>query len=176
MNRLTKAALAAGAGALLLLGGAQTLAYWTADGTATGTDVTAGTLTMSDGACGDWLLDDGTPVTEGVVPGDTLTTTCTMTLGGTGDHLALGEITVSDPTWVEDNALTASLDVSLTGATLGGAALALPLTEPAPFSGTEDLVVSVEAVFDAAAGNDTQTLTAALDDVTVQVTQAHLVP
>ncbi|GAA1986548.1 hypothetical protein GCM10009718_24960 [Isoptericola halotolerans] len=176
MRRLTKAALATGAGALLLLGGAQTLAYWTADGTATGTDVTAGTLTMTDGACGDWLLETGVPVAEGIVPGDTLTTTCTLTVGGTGDHLALGEITVSDPTWAEANALTASLDVSLAGATLGGAELDLPLAEPAPFSGTQDLVVSVEAVFDTAAGNDTQALTAALDDVTVQVTQAHLVP
>lgn len=176
MNRLTKAAIATGGAALLLLGGAQTLAYWTAEGTATGTDVTAGTLTMTDGACEDWLLDDGTAVTEGIVPGDTLTTTCTMTVSGTGDHLALGDITVSNPSWAENNALTAALDVSLASATLGGTALTLPLTEPVPVDEADELVVTINAVFDTAAGNDTQTLTAALADVTVQVTQAHVVP
>ncbi|MCK0115554.1 alternate signal-mediated exported protein [Isoptericola sp. CG 20/1183] len=176
MKRLTKAALATGGGALLLLGGAQTLAYWTADGTATGTDMTAGTLTMSDGTCGEWLLDDGTPVTEGIVPGDTLSTTCTLAVGGTGDHLALGEITVSDPAWAEANALTAALDVSLAEATLGGTALTLPLVEPVPVAATDELVVSVDAVFDTTAGNDTQGLVAALEDITVQVTQAHDVP
>ncbi|WP_277210087.1 alternate-type signal peptide domain-containing protein [Isoptericola croceus] len=176
MKRLTKAALATGAGALLLLGGAQTLAYWTAEGTATGTDVTAGTLTMTDGACGEWLLDDGSAVVEGIVPGDTLTTTCTLAVSGTGDHLALGDITVSDPGWAEDNPLTAALEISPASATLGGEELTLPLAEPVPVAVDDELVVTVEAEFDTAAGNDTQTLTAALDDVTVQVTQAHLVP
>jgi alternate signal-mediated exported protein len=176
MKRLTKAALATGAGAVLLLGGIPTIAYWTADGTATGTDVTSGTLTMSDGACDDWLLDDGTPVTEGIVPGDTVTSTCTLAISGTGDHLALGEITVSNPAWVEENALTTALDISPTAATLGGTELTLPLAEPVPVEADDELVVTVEAVLDEAAGNDTQDLTAALDDITVQVTQAHVVP
>ncbi len=175
MNRLTKAAIATGGAALLLLGGAQTLAYWTAEGTATGIDVTAGTLTMTDGTCGDWTLDGGGAVTEGIVPGDTLTTMCTMTVGGTGDHLALGDITVSTPGWLADNALTASLEVSVASATLGGAALVLPLVEPVPVSASDELQVVVEAVFDEAATNDTQGLTAALEDITVQVTQAHAV-
>ncbi|GAB6937817.1 hypothetical protein JCM11754A_13410 [Isoptericola variabilis] len=176
VNRLTKAAIAVGGAAVLLVGGAQTIAYWTAQGTATGSDVTAGTLTMSDGACGDWTLDGGGSVAAGIVPGDTVTTTCTLAVGGTGDHLALGEITVSSPTWEAENALTGALDLTLTSATLGGETLELPLTEPVPVGETDSLVVNLEAAFDTAAGNDTQTLTAALEDVTVQVTQAHVVP
>jgi hypothetical protein len=39
-----------------------------------------------------------------------------------------------------------------------------------------DLVVTVAATFPEESGNDTQALTATLEDVTVQVTQAHLVP
>jgi alternate signal-mediated exported protein len=176
VNRLTKAAIAVGGAAVLLVGGAQTIAYWTAEGTATGTDVSAGTLTMTDGACGEWTLDGGGAVTDGIVPGDTVTTTCSLTVGGTGDHLALGEITVSSPTWGADNALTEALDLSLTSATLGGDTLTLPLTDPVPVGASSPLVVSLEAAFDTAAGNDTQALTAALEDVTVQVTQAHVVP
>ena len=36
VKRLTKAAIATGGAAVLLLGGAGTFAYWTADGTASG--------------------------------------------------------------------------------------------------------------------------------------------
>ncbi|MFI6425869.1 alternate-type signal peptide domain-containing protein [Promicromonospora sp. NPDC050880] len=176
MERLTKAALATGGAAALLLGGAGTLAFWTDDGLATGTDVTSGTLTMTDGACGDWTLDGGGAVTEGIVPGDTVTTDCALTVGGTGDHLALGDITVTAPTWAEDNALTAVLDVAVSGATLDGAPVTLPLAEPVPVEAASDLVVTVAATFPDDAGNETQALTAALEDVTVQVTQAHLVP
>ncbi|MEL7974887.1 alternate-type signal peptide domain-containing protein [Isoptericola sp. F-RaC21] len=176
VNRLTKAAIAVGGAAVLLVGGAQTIAYWTAQGTATGSDVTAGTLTMTDGDCGDWTLDGGGAVTDGIVPGDTVTSTCTLALGGTGDHLALGDITVSAPTWAEENALTGALDLSLASATLGGETLTLPLADPVPVGESDSLVVNLEAVFDTAAANDTQGLTAALEDVTVQVTQAHVSP
>lgn len=176
MNRLTKAAIAAGGAAVLLLGGATTLAYWTADGTATGTDVTAGTLTMSDGECGAWALDGGGAVSAGIVPGDTVTSTCAMTVGGTGDHLALGDITVSSPTWETENALTGALELSISSATLAGQELTLPLAEPVAVSASDELLVTLEATFDETAGNETQTLTAALQDVTVQVTQAHVAP
>lgn len=176
MERLAKAALATGGAAALLLGGAGSLAFWTDDGLATGTDLVAGSLSVTDGACGDWILDGGGPVTEGVVPGDTLTADCALTVGGTGDHLALGDITVSAPTWAEDNALTGALAIAVDSATLDGVELTLPLTDPVAVEAASDLVVTVAATFPEDSGNETQALTATLEDVTVQVTQAHVVP
>jgi len=176
MERLTKAAFATAGAAALLVGGAGTLAFWTAEGLATGTDVTAGTLTMTDGACAEWTLDGGGAITEGIVPGDTVTADCTMEIDGTGDHLGLSDITVTDPTWDATNSLTDALEVTVDSATLGGAELTLPLTESVPLDGPADLVVSVAATFSAEADDTTQGLTAALADVTVQVTQDHVVP
>ncbi|WP_275001188.1 alternate-type signal peptide domain-containing protein [Promicromonospora iranensis] len=176
MERLTKAALATGGAAVLLLGGAGTLAFWTDEGLATGTDVTSGTLTVTDGTCGAWTLDGGGTVAGGIVPGDTVTADCALTVGGTGDHLALGDITVSAPTWAETNALTGALEVAVDGATLDGTELTLPLTDPVAVEAASDLVVTVAATFPEDSGNDTQALTASLEDVTVQVTQAHLAP
>lgn len=176
MERLTKAALATAGAATLLVGGAGTLAFWTAEGSATGTPVTSGTLTMTDGACAEWVLDEGGAVAEGIVPGDTITTDCTMEIGGTGDHLGLGDIAVTGPTWSDTNALTEALEVAVDGATLDGTELTLPLEEPVALAGPSELVVTVAATFPEDAGNDTQGLTAALADVTVQVTQDHVVP
>lgn len=176
MERLTKAAFATGGAAVLLLGGAGTLAFWTDDGLATGTDVTSGELAVTDGACGEWTLDGGGAVTEGIVPGDTITMDCALTVGGTGDHLALGDITVTAPAWTEANPLTDALEVAIDGATLDDTPLTLPLEEPVTVEAASDLVVTVAATFPEDAGNDTQALTASLENVTVQVTQAHLAP
>jgi alternate signal-mediated exported protein len=173
---MTKAALATGGAAALLLGGAGTLAFWTDIGLATGTDVNSGTLTMANGACDEWTLDGGGPITEGIVPGDAITTDCAMTVGGTGDHLALGDIEVSSPEWAETNPLTADLTVDIAGATLDGVELVLPLTTPVPVAASSPLVVSVEATFPTDSVNNTQALTATLDNVTVLVTQAHVDP
>ena len=52
MKKSTKGAVAAGAAAVLLLGGAGTLAFWNADGTAEGGTLTAGTLELTDLTCG----------------------------------------------------------------------------------------------------------------------------
>lgn len=176
MERMTKAALATAGAAALLVGGAGTLAFWTAEGTATGTDVTSGTLTMTDGACGDWALDGGGAIAEGIVPGDTVTTDCTMAIGGTGDHLALGDIAVTSPTWAEDNPLATALELDAVSATLDGTDLELPVTAPVAVGEASPLVVTVSATLPEDSGNDTQALTATLADVTVQVTQDHVVP
>ncbi|MDR7385361.1 alternate-type signal peptide domain-containing protein [Promicromonospora iranensis] len=174
MERLTKAALATGGAAVLLVSGAGTLALWTDEGLATGTDDTSGTLAVTDGTCGAWTFDGGGAVTEGIVPGDTVVADCALTVGGTGVHLALDDITVSAPTWAETDALTGALEVAVDGATLDGAALTLPLTDPVAVEAASDLVVTVAATFPEASGDHTQALTATLEDVTVQVTQGHL--
>src|SRR5262245_15880304 len=99
MERLTKAAIATGGAAVLLLGTAGTLAFWTDDGTANGTAISAGSLTVANGTCGAWEFADsdvGGPVTA-IVPGDTVQSECTFNVGGTGDHLGISNVVVSDP-------------------------------------------------------------------------------
>src|SRR5215217_5394916 len=91
MKRSTKGALAAAAAGVLLLGGAGSLAYWTADGNANGGSITAGTLTLSNGTCDTaWVHTSGPATGDDVtlfVPGDVITKDCTFTVGATGDNL-----------------------------------------------------------------------------------------
>lgn len=178
MERLTKAALATGAAAVLLLGGAGTLAYWTAEGTAEGPDIVAGSFSLSGSSCDDtWTLDDGTALTDGraIVPGDTVTLDCVYTIAGEGQHLALGDVAVSAPAWETENALTAELTLDDPSFTVNGAEPALP----APIAAGDTVEVTLGVTFDgpsatnasrSTAGGD---LIAALDTVTVTLTQAH---
>lgn len=176
MRRLTKAAMATGGAAVLLLGGAGTLAYWTADGTASGTELTSGTFDLADGTCSDWAFSDadgGGPVTV-IVPGDTVVTTCSFTVTATGDHIGIGDVTVSDPTWAEDNGLTAELGTAtVESTTLNGVAFTAPVATT-----TGDVIaVNVSVTFDGAgATNASQNLTATLDAITVTIEQAHITP
>ena len=64
MKKSTKGALAAGGAAVLLLGGAGSLAYWTASGSVPGGSLTSGSMTLSSVTCGSWTyggVDAGTP-------------------------------------------------------------------------------------------------------------------
>src|SRR5690606_28979207 len=80
MNKSTKGALAAAAAAVLLMGSAGTLAFWTADETTPGATIDAGHLALvidgTNTGCGAWSLDSGESVagtwTDGdpLVPGD----------------------------------------------------------------------------------------------------------
>lgn len=91
MKKSTKGALAAGAAVILLTGGASTLAYWNATTTVAGGAVSTGTLTMAGSTCSsvDWQLD-GTPLSalagRLLVPGDTITKSCAVTVTATGAH------------------------------------------------------------------------------------------
>lgn len=183
MERLTKAAVATGGAAVLLLGGAGTLAFWTADGTATGTAITSGTLTVTDGACDPWTYTaaDGGGAVGLVVPGDDVQTLCTVTVQGTGTHLGVTAELDGAPAFGETNALVTALAPSLAPGDV------LLDGQPVPAEGFDisdgdphDLAVTVTASFpygDATApGNDTQGLTATLDDVVVNVAQTHLTP
>lgn len=98
MERLTKAAIATGGAAVLLLGGAGTMAYWTATGTASGgAALSSGNLEITDSACTGWQyanasgvpLDPAVTVENGIVPGDVVVATCTVTMTGEGDHLVV---------------------------------------------------------------------------------------
>ena len=183
MERLTKAAVATGGAAVLLLGGAGTLAYWTAEGTATGTALTSGNLTVTAGTCADWTYteeDGGGDVTL-IVPGDTVETECTLTVTGEGDHLAVTAALADGAAFAETNPLAAELTPTLsTGDVLVDGAPAPADGVSIADGGPHEISVAVTAEFpygDATdPGNDTQNLTATLDDVTVTVVQTHLDP
>lgn len=84
MNKFAKGSLAAGAGLVLLLGGAGTLAYWNDSAQLAGGTINTGSLTLdqsSDAESG-WDQDITT-----WVPGDKATYTTTLTLEAEGDHI-----------------------------------------------------------------------------------------
>ncbi|MCP2265807.1 alternate-type signal peptide domain-containing protein [Promicromonospora thailandica] len=178
MERLTKAALATGGAAVLLLGGAGTIAYWTAEGTADGPDIVSGSFTVAATACDDtWTLDDDTPLPAdgAIVPGETVSLECVYTMEAEGEHLALGGVEVSAPEWVEENAFTAELTLAEPVVTVNGGEATLP----APIVTGDTVGVLLGVTFDGeTATNDSQSptgaeLTAALAEVTVTMTQAH---
>lgn len=167
MKKSMKALLAAAAATALLIAGAGTVAYWTATGTVTGNTFTSGTLelepTAADGAhCTGWL-----PATTLIVPGDVLTQTCTFTVDATGDNLS-ATLSASDPTFTETNALTGALliedtykidavDVTTITDADNGKTLTATITATFPLGETAD--------------NTTQNLIAALQNITVTLTQ-----
>ncbi|QSE93293.1 alternate-type signal peptide domain-containing protein [Rhodococcus pseudokoreensis] len=134
MNKQTKAALAAGAGALLLLGGAGSLAYWHDETDIGGNaEIQSGTLALDDCAAGGAGWSDVSPdATTGgpiaditqflLVPGDTLEYTCDSTITASGDNLQ-ATLTADTSTISGDAALIARLDKTVT-ATVGGAPIA----------------------------------------------------
>lgn len=94
MRTSLKAALAGVVGAGLLLGGAGSLAFWNDTEDITGGTVTPGVLDLSAPSCDPWQLDTAGGnfllTSDTVVPGDTLTQVCELTLSVTGDHLKAG--------------------------------------------------------------------------------------
>jgi alternate signal-mediated exported protein len=176
MERMTKAALAVGGAAVLLLGGAGTLAYWTADGTASGTALTSGTFDLADGTCAAWEYSeaDGGGAVTAIVPGDTVVTSCSFEVTATGDHIGIGAVTVSDPEWVESNALTTELGTATVESTTLND---VPFTAPVAARTGDVIEVGVEVTFDGpGATNASQNLTATLGSITVTIEQAHIAP
>lgn len=156
MNKFTKGAIATGAGVVLLLGGAGTLAYWNADAAVDAGSITAGTLTIESAAAGQWqdISSDvaGAPknISTGtflVVPGDTLRYTETFTVGATGTNLKAnitanpGSIDTGD--W--GSAVTAATDIKIGGSTVSqitsannGATVTVTVTLTFPFGTSAD--------------------------------------
>ncbi|GAA3542093.1 alternate-type signal peptide domain-containing protein [Nocardioides daeguensis] len=175
MNKTAKGALAAGAAAVLLMGGAGTLAFWTDTATVEGTDIASGHLKLDASSCttASWLLDDDS-VYDGsqlLIPGDTLTKNCNVVVDIAGEHLDQIDLDVTVPTDVTgDQDLIDELSATATVgggtadnvAVTDGQPLAVAITVTWPY-GIEDNDSNV------AAG-----LTAALGDITVVATQDHL--
>ncbi len=124
MKKSTKGALAAGAAGTLLLGGAGSLAYWTQTDNVAGSDITSGHLRLLSAApCSDWTLDGDVAAydstTQPIVPGDTLTKTCTYTVEMAGDHIS-ATLTASAPSWTSANGLSAELNTTASTFVIGG--------------------------------------------------------
>jgi len=182
MKKSTKGAVAAGSAAVLLMGGAGTLAYWTATGNAEGGAINAGTLTLTSVGCdADWVYaagqaGAGTAVTL-FVPGDVVTKECTFTVGATGDNLsatvdAPDTLTfVTDPVATSfDATVSATYDLNGTaiadGGTItdadGGETLTVAFVVDIPFGTADPTGIN---------DNDMQGVEATLDTLTVTLTQ-----
>ncbi|GAA1424527.1 alternate-type signal peptide domain-containing protein [Agrococcus citreus] len=81
MNKFVKGSVAAGAGMVLLLGGAGSLAYWNTSTDLGASAIKAGTLDIT-AAAGTW----SSTITEWV-PGDASTYSTTLTLTAEGDNI-----------------------------------------------------------------------------------------
>jgi alternate signal-mediated exported protein len=169
MNKASKGALAIGTAGFLLLGGAGSLAYWTAQGTVNGTDISSGHISLGDPSCVGWKLDGGTPFTSEtrIVPGDSITQVCTFTISASGDHL---------------KATFAADPGTLTGKLASGLNLDSTFTydnaefdgQPVTVTDGKKVVADLKVTFtDSGEDNTTQGLDAALDAITVSATQAH---
>ncbi|MCX6408001.1 MAG: alternate-type signal peptide domain-containing protein [Propionibacteriales bacterium] len=176
MKTSVKGALALSAAAVLLAGGAGTLAYWSADGKVDAGAISSGRIVMSGMSCSDsWKTADGAVVTA-VVPGDVVTKSCSGTLTGEGENLLAK---------VEINQDSVARTLSLLGAE-GGTAdtldVAAVLTSPSgadrvpvgssPTDVSFDLTVTYP--YGSGVNDDSQdATTAALDNLQVYVTQVR---
>jgi alternate signal-mediated exported protein len=174
MKKSTKGALAAGSAAVLLMGGVGTLAYWNDSEVVTGTTVGSGQLDLALLSCGDWQLDTGGGAggnlgSREIVPGDALTKTCTYTLTAEGDHLE-ATLDVTEPEWTGD--LAGYVDTSATFTVDSD-----PVTPGTPFPFQDGATRTITAAFTldfpfgTGVDNDSQDVTASLDDITLTVTQ-----
>jgi len=177
MKKSTKGALAAGAAAALLLGGAGSLAYWTADGVITGGSVTSGHLKLDADAPGSWSLN-GTPVADIsavlIVPGDELEFTGSYTIDAAGDNLQ-ADVTVTGGAASGD--LAAHLTTPTVEYTVDGAT-ATSITEDND-GDTLEATVSFGFPFGATANNASNVaggLTVDLANLAVTLTQTDATP
>lgn len=135
MKKTTKGAVAAGAAALLLAGGAGSFAAWNASTGAGGSQtVTAGSMTIAEApGSGVWKLGaaDFTPGTDKIVPGDVLTYTASYNYTLVGTNL---NATLKPTVGGISGALAAQLDVD----TAGGTAVTV-----GPGTGTQTITTTI---------------------------------
>lgn len=179
MKKSTKGAIAAAGAAVLLLGGAGSLAYWTDQGSANGGALTTGNMALSDGTCaGDWTYanggDAGGTVTT-IVPGDSITKDCTYTVTGSGDHLTANVTAPGDVTYTTSGGTPTTMQLTASATyDLGGTPVANG--DSFAITGTQTLTAHIVVTFpygDASTinANDTQDITATLDAITITLTQ-----
>lgn len=175
MQRVAKGTVAAAGAALLLVGGAGSLAFWNATATVSGPGaIQSGELKLQNQDCGSgWVFDGGEVVADKpyvpgdlIVPGDVLSQTCTFDVLATGEHL---RASVSAGGAVASLALAPYLTVGA-NFTIGGTPGITEITEA---NNGQELSVDVTVTFNPAADNTTQNLAGALSDFTVTLQQVH---
>ncbi len=174
MKKSYKGALAASAAGVILLGGAGSLAYWNATGDVPGGSITSGELKLDNAQCGGFVLDSVggpggafDPSSGRIVPGDTLTKTCTFDITATGDHL-LADLAVTQPTVSGDDTLSDVLTASGTFTVDNAAATQI---SSANNGDVLEAVVTIDFPYGASVDNLSQADTATLSDFTVTATQ-----
>lgn len=176
MKKSTKGAVAAGAAAVLLMGGAGTLAYWTADGQIAGGPVTSGHLKLEAADTGTWTLN-GDPVssigTVRIVPGDELEFTGSYTIDAAGDNLQ-ADVAVTGAT--ESGTLAPFVNTGLEYTVNGNPATSITESNDGDIL---EAVVEVDFPFGTAADNASNVaggLVLNLADVAVTLTQTDATP
>lgn len=179
MKKTTKGALAAGSAAVLLMGGAGTLAYWSANTSVAGVNVTAGELKIINDTCAtaNWVFDSGetvanktyVPATDLIVPGDKLTKTCAFTIRATGEHLR-AHVALTNPALSGALASSLTLDTSFK---VGGVDLTTADITEANNNNTVNVVIGVTFNGGVAGDNASQTLSGALSQFAIQLDQVH---
>ena len=174
MNKSTKGALAAAAAGVLLLGGAGTLAYWTAQDDVPGTTITSGHLTLDASACDGttgWELegDPFDPSTGTLIPGDELTKECNAVVDVSGTHFTQVDIDATTP-----GNIAAPWDELTVGATVAGSSTGGDNVAVNQGPNNIPVVITVTWPYGAAADNDLNgDLSTALGDITITAVQNH---
>lgn len=177
MNKFAKGSLAAGAGLVLLLGGAGTLAYWNDSAELAGGTINAGTLTLE--ADNDSLQASIDQQPQVWVPGDQHTFSTELTLVTEGDNIQ-GKIVLDTAKLGIDGtgADQLTVDMALGDVTKTVAASELSFdadTDVITFDGPGTYTIPVELTvalpFQEDEQNASKNLTIDLEDLTFTATQ-----
>lgn len=171
MNKKTKGAIAAGAAALLLAGGAGTFAVWSDTETVGGGTINAGKLSFDTaGSTPTWTDQDNDEIDLTnffAVPGDTLTYKTSAVIDAVGDNLT-ATIGVDTASFTGDAELVAALGTPNVVMKVEGATI----NEITEDNDGDTVDVEVSFTFNSAAENVTQIQTATLSDLTLTLTQS----
>ncbi|MCW2856060.1 MAG: alternate-type signal peptide protein [Marmoricola sp.] len=177
MNKSAKGALAAAAAGSLLLGGAGSYAFWTSSQDVGSAAINSGSLTLGTPDCTTaagthgWQLDGGavyTPGTTKIVPGDTISKVCDMSLTLVGDHI--GATLAMDTAGFTADGTTLAAELTPSASFLVDGAAYTPILDP----GTHTVRATVSVTFNgAAATNGSENGSINLNAINVTATQTH---
>lgn len=162
MKKQTKGAIAAGAGAILLLGGLGSLAFWNDQTDGDAGTITSGQLTLGECVGGGTWTDVGTGAPIGdissfrIVPGDTVRYTCNTTLTAQGDNLQATLTADLDGVTGDAElrqALITTVDASYAGQTFSGGTDGVQVT--ANDGTAQPISATVTVTFDSATSGTT---------------------
>ncbi len=174
MRNATKGAFAAVVAAVLLMGGAGSLASWSDTKSIAGGSVRAGHLSLSAPTCdAAWKYAQGKAGNganvDYFVPGDVVSKSCEFTIHSAGDNL-LAKLSTQTPPAMTGNNISATV---ATEYKLGAAPMTLPASVT---SGDNAKVVTATFTVTFPFGptvnaNNMQNAVASLDNITVNLTQ-----